>query len=75
MQKPALKHSTHPQLADVGQIPPRAYYLRLERPTAAQDYQHEARYNILDDTDLKDAAGKMDAFLNKQKKPKLRRVK
>jgi hypothetical protein len=35
----------------------------------------EARYNILDDTDLKDAAGKMDAFLNKQKKPKLRRVK
>ena len=35
----------------------------------------EARYNILDDADLKDAATKMDSFLRAQKSAKLKRVK
>jgi integrase len=35
----------------------------------------EARYNIVDDADLKDAATKMNSFLNAQKSAKLKRVK
>jgi integrase len=35
----------------------------------------EARYNILDDADLKDAATKMNSFLKAQKSAKLKRVK
>jgi integrase len=35
----------------------------------------EARYNILDDADLKDAAAKMNSFLTGQKSAKLKRVK
>jgi hypothetical protein len=35
----------------------------------------EARYNILDDADLKEAAMKMDSFLKAQKSAKLKRVK
>jgi integrase len=35
----------------------------------------EARYNILDDADLKDAATKMNNFLKAQKSAKLKRVK
>jgi integrase len=35
----------------------------------------EARYNILDDADLKDAATKMNSFLSAQKSAKLKRVK
>jgi hypothetical protein len=35
----------------------------------------DARYNILDDADLKDAATKMNSFLKAQKSAKLKRVK
>ena len=35
----------------------------------------EARYNILDDADLKDAATKTNSFLKAQKPAKLKRVK
>jgi hypothetical protein len=35
----------------------------------------EARYNILDEADLKDAATKMNSFLKALKSAKLKRVK
>jgi hypothetical protein len=59
----------------LGGLPRRLEALLAVKISGYKTTGMEARYNILDDADLKDAAAKMNSFLDAQKSVKLKRVK